>query len=141
VSDSTVKRIRLAEDLPEPISHYTDAVRAGDTVWVSGLLALDREGTLIGGEDVVAQAEQVFRNLSVVLERVRATFADIVKVVVYLVRIEDRVAINQVRQRYFGDARPASTLVEISALAHPGALLEVDAVVHSQEAPPGRGHP
>jgi 2-iminobutanoate/2-iminopropanoate deaminase len=131
VSPQPIERIRLADALPEPISHYTDAVRAGDTVWVSGLLAVDRAGALIGRADVVAQAEQIFRNLAVVLEHVGAGFSDIVKVVVYLTRIEDRAPINAVRARHFGPARPASTLVEVSRLAHPEALVEIDAVVYA----------
>ncbi len=125
-----IERIRLAESLPEPISHYTDAVRAGDTLWVSGLLAVDRDGSLIGGSEVTRQAEQVFRNLTLVLNRAGVGFDDVVKVVVYLVEIEHRAAVNEVRKRHFGESRPASTLVEVSALAIPGALVEVDAVVH-----------
>jgi 2-iminobutanoate/2-iminopropanoate deaminase len=131
MSPSPIERIRLAEDLPEPISHYTDAVRAGDTIWVSGLLAVDGAGELRGGADVVAQAEQVFANLARVLDHVGAQFADIVKVVVYLIDIEHRTPINEVRRHYFGAARPASTLVEVSRLAHPGALVEIEAVVYA----------
>jgi 2-iminobutanoate/2-iminopropanoate deaminase len=126
-----IERIRLAEKLPEPISHYTDAVRAGDTVWVSGLLAVDATGDLQGGADVVAQAEQVFANLTGILEHVGAGFADIVKVVVYLIDIEHRARLNEIRRHHFGDARPASTLVEVSRLAHPDALVEIDAVVYA----------
>jgi reactive intermediate/imine deaminase len=136
VTGQPIERIRLAEHLPEPISHYTDAVRAGDTIWVSGLLGVDRHGTLIGGSDVAAQAEQIFRNLALVLDHAGASFDDVVKVVVYLINIEHRVPVNEVRRRHFGAARPASTLVEISALAHPGALIEVDAVVHAPRSAP-----
>ena len=63
-----------------------------------------------------------------VLAAAGATFADVVKVTVYLTDIDDRTRINPVRQEVFGDARPASTLVEVSALAIPGAKLEVEAV-------------
>ncbi|MDQ6606395.1 MAG: RidA family protein [Actinomycetota bacterium] len=73
MSRPPIERIRLPDALPEPISHYTDAVRAGDTVWVSGLLAVDPAGALVGDTDVVAQAEQIFRNLAVVLEHVGAS--------------------------------------------------------------------
>ena len=112
----------------EPISHYTDAVRAGDLLFVSGCVPVDGEGRLVGGDDVVAQARQVFANVGAILEAGGATFADVVKVTVYLTDIADRVRINPVRQELFGDARPASTLVEVSALAIPGAKLEVEAV-------------
>ena len=49
MSGLPIERIRLAEHLAEPISHYTDAVRAGDTIWISGLVAVDRHGSLVGG--------------------------------------------------------------------------------------------
>jgi reactive intermediate/imine deaminase len=112
----------------EPISHYTDAVRAGDLLFVSGCVPVDGEGRLVGGDDVVAQARQVFANVGSILEAGGATFADVVKVTVYVTDITDRVRINPVRQELFGDARPASTLVEVSALAIAGAKLEVEAV-------------
>jgi 2-iminobutanoate/2-iminopropanoate deaminase len=114
--------------LADPISHYTDAVRAGDLLFVSGFVPDDGEGHLVGGDDVVAQTRQVFANLAAVLVAAGATFADVVKVTVYLTDIEDRVRINPVRQEIFGDTRPASTLVEVSALATPGAKVEIDAV-------------
>jgi 2-iminobutanoate/2-iminopropanoate deaminase len=112
----------------EPISHYTDAVRAGDLLFVSGCVPIDETGALVGGDDVVVQARQVFRNVGAVLAAAGAGFADVVKVTVFLVDVDDRTRINPVRQAVFGDARPASTLVEVSRLAIPGAKLEVEAV-------------
>ena len=112
---------------PVPISHYTDAVRAGRLLFVSGCVPVDVDGRLVGG-DVVAQARQVFANVGAILAAGGATFADVVKVTVYLIDIDDRVRINPVREEVFGDTRPASTLVEVSALAIPGAKLEVEAV-------------
>jgi len=113
----------------EPISHYTDAVRAeGPLLFVSGVVPVDGAGRLVGGDDVVAQARQVFSNLGAVLAAGGATFADVVKVTVFLTDVDDRARINVVRQEAFGEARPASTLVEIAALAIPGARIEVDAV-------------
>lgn len=113
---------------PEPISHYTDAVRAGDLLFVSGCVPIDEEGRLVGGDDVVAQARQVFRNVGEVLAAAGAGPKDVVKVTVFLTDIDERPAINPVRQEFFGDARPASTLVEVSRLAVPGAKIEVEAV-------------
>jgi 2-iminobutanoate/2-iminopropanoate deaminase len=121
------EEIRVPE-LAEPISHYTDAVRAGELLFVSGFVPVDGEGRLVGGDDVVAQARQVFANLGAVLAAAGATLADVVKVTVYLTDIADRARINPVRQELFGEARPASTLVEVSALAVPGAKLEIEAV-------------
>jgi len=116
------------DGLPEPISHYTDAVRAGDLLFVSGIVAVDAEGALVGGSDVVAQAEQVFALLGRVLAAAGAAPGDVVKVTLYLLDKDDRPGINPVRRRFFGTARPASTLVEVSGLAVAGARLEVDAV-------------
>ncbi len=112
---------------PEPISHYTDAVRAGDLLFVSGCVPVDSDGSLVPG-DVVAQTRQVFANVGAVLAAAGASFRDVVKVTVFLTDIDDRAAVNTVRQEVFGEARPASTLVEISKLAIPGARIEIEAV-------------
>jgi 2-iminobutanoate/2-iminopropanoate deaminase len=115
--------------LPEPLSHYTDAVRFGDILFVSGLTPLDENGRLLGEGDVVAQARQIHVNLERVLTHAGASFADVLKVTVFLVSIGDRAKINDVRRDYFGSAFPASTLVEVSALAVPGMLVEIEAIV------------
>ena len=113
----------------EPISHYTDAVRAeGPLLYVSGVVPVDERGTLVGGEDVVAQARQVFANMGAVLAAAEATFGDVVKVTVFLTDVDDRARVNVVREEVFGAARPASTLVEVPRLAIPGAKIEVEAV-------------
>lgn len=124
---SAREEIRLPE-LGTPISHYTDAVRAGDLLFVSGIVPVDPQGNLVGGDDVVAQTRKVFEIMGVVLGSVGATFRDVVKVTVYLTDVDDRTRINPVRQEVFGDARPASTLIEISRLAIPGAKIEIEAV-------------
>jgi 2-iminobutanoate/2-iminopropanoate deaminase len=116
------------EGLPEPFSHYTDAVRAGDLLFVSGCVSVDAEGKVVGFGDVVAQARQVFANIGLALAAAGASFADVVKVTTFLTDIDDRARINPVRQEVFGDARPASTLVEVSALVLPEFLIEVEAV-------------
>jgi 2-iminobutanoate/2-iminopropanoate deaminase len=113
---------------PEPISHYTDAVRVGELLFVSGCVPVDSEGRLVGGEDVVAQARQTLENVGAVLRAGGCSFGDVVKVTIFLTDIDDRPLINPVRQEFFGDVRPASTLVEVSRLAIPGAKIEVEAV-------------
>jgi 2-iminobutanoate/2-iminopropanoate deaminase len=116
------------EGMAEPISHYTDAVRGGDLLYVSGIVPVDAEGRLVGEDDVVAQAEAVFEAMGHVLAAAGARPQDVVKVTVFLTDVGDRPLINPVRKRFFGDARPASTLVEISRLAVVGAKIEVEAV-------------
>ena len=123
------RREVMVEGLAEPISHYADAVVAGDTLYVSGIVPVDASGAVVG-DDVVAQARQVFAIMERVLAATGATPADVVKVTVYLLDIDDRPLINPVRQEFFGSARPASTLVEVSRLAVPGARLEIEAIAH-----------
>ena len=119
-------------DVPEQaaqISHYAHAVRAdGPLLFVSGIVPVDERGDLVGGDDVAEQARAVFRNLGSVLAAGGASFADVVKVSVFLTDVDDRPLINPVRQEVFGAARPASTLVEVSRLAIPGAKIEVEAI-------------
>ena len=112
----------------EPISHITDAVLAGELLFVSGIVPVAANRELVGGDDVVAQARAVFGNMREVLAAAGCTFADVVKVTVFLTDVDDRPLVNPVRQEVFGDTRPASTLVEVSALVIPGARIEVDAV-------------
>jgi 2-iminobutanoate/2-iminopropanoate deaminase len=123
-----MKRIRLAGQLAEPISHYTDGVEAAGLLYISGMLPMDGAGELVGAGDVIRQSEQVLDNVGAVLTAAGVTFDDVVRVGVYVRHMTDREPINTVRRRYFGDARPASTLVEVSALAHPEALVEIEAV-------------
>ena len=121
------EEIRVA-GLPEPISHFTDAVRAGGFLHLSWIVAVDGEGRLVGGEDVVAQTRQVFENMRAVLEAGGCGFEDVVKITIFLTEIDDRPLINPLRQEVFGAARPASTLVEVPRLAVPGAKIEIECV-------------
>ena len=116
------------EGLAEPISHHTDAVRAGNLLFVSGVVPVDADGKLVGGDDVVAQARQVFEGMRTVLGAAGCTFADVVKVTLFLTDVDDRPLVNPVRQEVFGSTRPASTLVEVPRLAVEGAKIEVECV-------------
>ena len=129
VKDKSSRQEFKVPGLNPPVSHYTDAVRFGDLLFVSGIAPLDEDMNLIGGDDVTAQAEQVFVNLEKVLQAVSAGFEDVLKVTVYLTDVDDRTRINPVRERYFGNARPASTLVEVSGLVMPEMKVEIEAIV------------
>jgi reactive intermediate/imine deaminase len=115
--------------LNPPISHYCDAVQFGNLLFISGIGPIDAELNVVGGDDVVAQAEAVFSSMDKVLTAAGASFADVLKVTVFLTDVNDRTKINPVRQKFFGTARPASTLIEVSRLAIPGMKIEVEAVV------------
>jgi 2-iminobutanoate/2-iminopropanoate deaminase len=119
----------MVDGLAPPISHYADAVAAGDTLYISGIVPIDAEGNVVG-DDVVVQTRQVFANMRLVLAAAGAQPSDVVKVTVYLLDVDDRPRINPVRQEFFGDTRPASTLVEVSRLAVPGARVEIEAIAH-----------
>lgn len=116
------------EGLNEPISHYTDAVRHGDLLFISGVAPLDAAGRLVGGDDAAAQTRQVLVNMGKILAAAGAGFEDVLKVTVFLTDVADRSKINPVRQEFFGKSRPASTLIGVAALAVPGMKVEIEAV-------------
>jgi 2-iminobutanoate/2-iminopropanoate deaminase len=115
--------------LAEPISHYTDAVRYGDLLFVSGVAPLDENSRLVGDGDVVMQTRQIFLNMKKILDAAGTGFDKVLKVTVYLTDVADRTKINPVRQEFFGPSRPASTLIGVSELAIPGMKVEIEAVV------------
>ncbi len=115
------------EGTGEAISHYTDAVRFGDLLFISGVMPVDAEG-LVVGTDAAAQTRQVFKNMAAILKTAGAGFGDVLKVTVYLTDVADRPRINPVRQEVFGKTRPASTLIGVKELALPGMKVEIDAV-------------
>jgi reactive intermediate/imine deaminase len=121
------RREYRVDSLAPPISHYCDAVRFGDLLFISGIPPTDAAGRVVS-DDVAAQARQVFVNMKLVLDAAGASFADILKVTVYLLDVNDRSRINPVRQEFFGAARPASTLIGVSELAIPGMKVEIEAV-------------
>ena len=114
--------------LGEPISHYTDAVRHGDLLFISGCGPFDEANRIVGGDDAAQQCRQILKNIDKILVAANATFADVLKVTVYLTDVGDRTVINPVRKEFFGQTRPASTLIGVAALAFPEMKVEIDAV-------------
>ena len=114
--------------MPAPLSHYTDAVRWGDLLFVSGCVGLDGAGQVTAPGDAREQARVALGHVGNALRAAGTDFSQVLKVTVFLTRIADRAAVNEVRQEFFGDARPASTLVEVTALVHPDLVVEVEAV-------------
>lgn len=130
----------MVPGMSEPVSHFTHVVRAGRLVFVSGCVATDGEGRVVGGNDVVAQTRQTLENIKRCLAAAGATFADVCKVTVFLRNIGDREKVNTVRKEYFGAHRPASTLVEISRLVRDDYLIEIEAtaVIAERRSAPSR---
>ena len=110
---------------PEPVSHYCHATRAGDRIWVSGTVGIAADGSI--PEDAVDQFRLALANLDAVLRAAGGAPEDVTKVTVFLTDIADRARINPLRQTYFGEHRPASTLVEVSALVLPALKVEIEA--------------
>jgi 2-iminobutanoate/2-iminopropanoate deaminase len=127
------RREHRVAGLPEAISHYTDAVSAGGLLFVSGIVSVDGRGELVGAGDVVAQTRRIFEIMDAVLADAGCSFADVVRVTVYLTDVDDRTRINPVRREVFGAARPASTLIEVRRLAVPGAMVEIECVAALRE--------
>ena len=115
-----------------PIGSYSQSVRVetADATWiyVSGQIAIDVGGNLVGPGDVRAQTRQVFENLKAILEANGATFADLVKIGTYLTTLGDLAGMREVRGEYLTSEPPASTAVQVVALVVPEAVIEVDVV-------------
>lgn len=118
----------IAPSTVHPARGYSHAIKVGNTIYVAGQIALDREGNLVGGDNFEAQAEQAFQNLKAIIEAAGATMNDVVKVNIYLKRREDMQAMRRMRRKYFGDYFPPSTAVAIASLGLPEWLIEVEAI-------------
>lgn len=124
----TNRAVISSADAPEAIGPYSQAVKVGSTVWLSGQIPLDPATmTLIEG-DTSAQARQVFQNLSAVAEAAGGTLNDAVKVNISLTNLEDFAAVNAVMAEYFAEPYPARACVQVAALPK-GADIEVEVIM------------
>jgi reactive intermediate/imine deaminase len=113
---------------PFGYSHVVDAP-AGRIFFISGQVPLNTEGELVGEGDFEAQARQVFANLSAALEAAGAGWGDVVKLNYFLTEIDELATVRTIRDEYVDTERPpASTLVQVSALFRPEAMVEIEAV-------------
>lgn len=103
-------------------------VASGQTLYVSGMVARDVRGDLVGGDDIEAQTIQVLENLKAVVEAAGGSLADVVKLTIFMKDLKQAAKIREVRARYFSRPYPASTLVEISRLADEQYLIEIEAI-------------
>ena len=113
----------------------SQAVRAGALVAVSGQLAIDEDGALVGEGDIARQAEQCFRNIASVLATVGGTLDDVVKLTSFLVDLADAAGYLEARATLFGNGPPASTTIVVSRLLVPGALIEIEALAVLDTSP------
>ena len=116
------------ERAPAAIGPYSQAVRAGGSVYLSGQIPLDpATGELVGG-DIADQARRVFDNLRAVCEAAGASLDDVVRVGIYLMDLGDFAAVNAVMADYFAAPYPARSTIQVSGLPR-GARVEIDAIV------------
>ena len=113
---------------PTGYTHIVEVTGPNRTIYISGQIAFDKDGTLVGAGDMKAQAEQVFKNLQLALAAAGAKFSDVVKMNSYITDMSKVQAVRDVRARYFGDTLPASTFVEVKGLVRPELLLEIEVI-------------
>jgi 2-iminobutanoate/2-iminopropanoate deaminase len=119
-------------NLPAPMrgGAYSSGVEApaGRTVYVSGQVAFDAEGNVVGEGDIKLQTETVLEHVKTVVEEAGGSMEDIVKVTVFISDMGLYDDIHEVRRRYFEEPFPASSMVEVSALIDPRLLIEIEAI-------------
>ena len=122
-----MKKIIATENAPKAIGPYSQAVQAGDLLFISGQIPLDPETSEIVGSTATDQSEQVFKNIGAILTAAGLGYRDVVKTTVLLKSIQDFAAVNEVYARYFTDAYPARAAYEVGNLPK-GALVEIEAI-------------
>jgi enamine deaminase RidA (YjgF/YER057c/UK114 family) len=118
----------IVSEQAKPVAHYQMATRqdSGRLVYISGQVAWDAEGNTVGRGDIRAQARRVFQNLRQVLQEAGGDLSDLLKMTTYVTRLDDYPAVVEVRQEFFPDGLPASTLIVVASLFHADWLLEVE---------------
>jgi enamine deaminase RidA (YjgF/YER057c/UK114 family) len=112
-----------------PQAHYSQVARAGNTLYLSGLLGLDQNGQLVGPGDARAQARQAWRNMQAVLAHFGASLPNLVKTTTYITHWAYRPLVGEARDELFpGPPYPPSTLVVVQSLAEPQFLVEIEAI-------------
>lgn len=112
-------------------SGFSNVLRAGDLVVVSGQVSRDIDGELVGRGDAEVQTRQVFDNLRRVLQAAGSGFEDVVRLTVFATEMSVRAAVHRVREELFDEPRPASTFLVVAGLADPDFLVEIEALAYS----------
>jgi enamine deaminase RidA (YjgF/YER057c/UK114 family) len=123
---SDVQRVSTGTEWEEVVG-FSRAVRVGRFVSVSGTTATDEQGKPVGVDDVAQQTEYIIRKIERALAECGASLGDVVRTRIYVTDADDWEAVGRVHGRFFGDARPANTLVEVSRLVGDEYLVEMEA--------------
>ena len=123
-----MKQIISTADAPAAIGVYSQAVRVGNTIWVSGQIPLDPKTKELVQGDTEAQVRQVFENLKAIVAAAGASFDDVVKATVFLIDLSHFGLVNKVMAEYFREPYPARAAVGVAALPR-GAEVEVECIV------------
>ena len=108
----------------------SQAVKAGDWLYISGQVALDPGGNVVGKGDMRAQSQRVFENIEAILQQAGGALDNLVRITAYLTDMSRYPEYNEVRTKFLGARPPASTTIQVSGLAFEGLLVEVDAAAH-----------
>jgi reactive intermediate/imine deaminase len=124
----TNRAVIATRQAPAAIGPYSQAVKVGNTVWISGQIPLDPDTMEVVAGDISAQAERVFNNLQAVATAAGGTLNDAVKINISLTDMQDFGAVNEVMKRFFDEPYPARACVEVAGLPK-GVAIEVEAIL------------
>ncbi|MFS8980076.1 RidA family protein [Cupriavidus necator] len=129
-------RLEQVHTHPDPYAPYllSQAIRAGGFLFVSGQAAVGDDGAIVGRGDFDAQAEQAFRNLERALRAASSSLGRVVKVTIFLTSMAHFPKIVELRRKWFSAPYPADTIVEVSALYSPDAMIEIEAIALADQA-------